>query len=360
MGNNPVVLVDEDGRFESRAAVLQELQVLGPEGYQEAHREQIAAGTAVGYVLMLPPVAGTLQIVGGLLEYYGGGLVLAGSPDPFSKVGAAWMVVHGGDMISTGVLTLKTGKVQKTLHALGAEGFAKAVDAPPSVVTAAGIGADLLPSLGGNAYGATGRFLTRPFLAGPAGLAKISVPLEGAVASGAANATEIIVPIPRPGFIAKDVELLFRRAGEIAEARGAAVVPLHELGDIVDVARVRKVTFFGHGDEFTLGQLTADDIHQVVSSRGLSPDVIELAGCKSGAVSNAGTEAFFYYALETSPIAPRLAQITKAKEVIAYPQVIRLGGDLPPGQIGQLIDLTNPSSGLRAADQVVLPRLSPP
>jgi hypothetical protein len=146
----------------------------------------------------------------------------------------------------------------------------------------------------------------------------------------------------------------------MAEARGAAVVPLHELGDIVDVARVRKVTFLGHGDEFTLGHLTADDIHQVVSSRGLTPDVIELAGCQSGAVASAGKEAFFYYGLGTSPIAPRLAEITKAKEVIAYPQIIRLGGDLPPGQIGQLIDLTNPSSGLRAADQVVLPRIPVP
>jgi RHS repeat-associated protein len=94
---------------------------------------------------------GALQLVGGGLEIAAGAVGIA-APTGVTQVLGVIAVVHGADTASTGLMTIWTGEVQKTLTQQGLTGAAKAAGASDKAAERIGVGGDLVagivPSVG--------------------------------------------------------------------------------------------------------------------------------------------------------------------------------------------------------------------
>ncbi len=86
---------------------------------------------------------GLLQVVGGGIEIAAGAAGIA-APTGVTQVLGVIAVVHGADTASTGLMTLWTGEVQKTLTEQAVTGTAKAVGASEDTAHKIGVGADLV------------------------------------------------------------------------------------------------------------------------------------------------------------------------------------------------------------------------
>ncbi len=154
MANNPITFVDIDGQQDTAYTRYLDRQFATEEGTRQVHE----ANRETLRVLAQPRVAGALQIVGALFEFVGAGaLLLAPEPTTVTKVAGVALGAHGIDTFQAGTRALYTGEVTQTeTHKAGAA-TARWVGASPQVAEWAGVGADLLMSVGPSAVGAMSR-----------------------------------------------------------------------------------------------------------------------------------------------------------------------------------------------------------
>ena len=278
-----------------------------------------------------------------------GGAALLTAPEPSSKVAAGLLFIHGTDTAAAGINTLTSGTVKQTVLAQTGEFVAKKLDAPPGIVKATGVVADMLPSLGAGGIVAVNGALNSTRLS------RLMVPTPGTFTWGRAAATEIIVPVPRAAHLAKDVADLYQDAVMLAAERGARVVPLDQ---IANYPNATKVVFFGHANQFTLGGLQADDLNTVLVNAGLRPDIIELAGCSTGASIGRleGVVTRYLQRIE-QPLAPGVVSLS-GRPVTAYTGPISVrsellnNGGLPTAAFGEWHSLWGGGRLYSEADQI--------
>jgi len=90
---------------------------------------------------------GGLQIVGGVLEMAGAG-VLCALPEPLSKAGCIAFGVHGADAAATGIRQVWTGRDTATLVNRGAIKLAETMKIPPDQAGNIGLSLDIAVPFG--------------------------------------------------------------------------------------------------------------------------------------------------------------------------------------------------------------------
>jgi RHS repeat-associated protein len=124
---------------------------------------------------------------------------------------------------------------------------------------------------------------------------------------------EVVVALSRPGMGIEDK--VARGAVRVADRRGVPALLVQELGGYPEV---EKVTFVGHANPAVLGGRTGAELHSILVDAGVSPSVVELAGCRTAAGN--------------APMATDLAYHLGG-DVIGYEREIHLASGVPSDAI---------------------------
>ncbi|MGZ8842404.1 MAG: RHS repeat-associated core domain-containing protein, partial [Pyrinomonadaceae bacterium] len=158
MANNPVTFVDLDGKQDTVYTGYLDRQFATEEGARQVTESNRALAAVAVVVLAQPRVAGAIQTVGGGLEFVcAGALLFTPEPTMGTKVAGLALGAHSVDSFQAGIRTLWTGDVTHTVtHETGAA-VARRAGASPEAAQWAGVGADILMSVGPAVVGAMSR-----------------------------------------------------------------------------------------------------------------------------------------------------------------------------------------------------------
>lgn len=115
-------------------------------------------------------------------------------------------------------------------------------------------------------------------------------------------ATEVVVNDQPWDKVANDAAL------QIGTYRGAPVV---KGSGISRYPEVEHLTYVGHGNANMMGRKTAEDIHNQIERAGVSPDVVELAGCMTAGCGGTLTRDLAFM---------------RGRDAIGYPHLTRVRG----------------------------------